>query len=302
MMLGAHVSAAGGVDKIFARGRDIGAECLQLFTRAPSQWRATPLSKETVNKFIEARAAHGNRPVFAHDIYLTNLAAADPDIRQRSLASLIDEIQRCRTLGLDGLVCHMGSHSQEEVGLCLLAEGLVKALDETEKSPVPILLETTAGQGANLGSRFEHLQFCLIHSAHHPRLRVCLDTCHVTAAGYDLRTPAAVATTLEEFDRVIGLDRLLLLHLNDSKKDMGSRVDRHHHIGRGFIGTEGFRALLHHPRLAHLPMVLETPEMDSMHAVNLALLKELRDLPPTHPGDPCAGGGPAGATLTESEA
>lgn len=279
MILGAHVSAAGGVAKVFQRAADIEAECVQLFTRAPSQWGAKPLSEAGVLEFHETRAQFGQPQVFAHDIYLTNLASSDPEVRERSLQSLIAEIERCTWLQLDGLVCHLGSNPDEAEGLRLLADGLGKAIQATEASSLPILMETTAGQGSCLGHRFEHLAYCLEHNSAHSRLQVCLDTCHVLAGGYPIDGEAGFQETLDDFSQQIGLDRLKLLHLNDSKKPLASRVDRHQHVGQGFVGLECFRRLVQHPELQGVCGIIETPEMETHHRVNLNQLKALRLVP-----------------------
>ncbi len=276
MILGAHVSAAGGVAKVFQRAAAIGAECVQLFTRAPSQWSAKPLTESTVLEFVQTRERFGNPQVFAHDIYLTNLASSDPEVRSRSLSSLVEEIERCSLLKIDGLVCHLGSNPDEMEGLRLLADGLKQALQLTDFSALPILMETTAGQGSCLGYRFEHLAYCLEHNSGHNRLQVCLDTCHVLAGGYPIDGPSGMLETLDDFSRLVGLERLKLLHLNDSKKPLASRVDRHQHVGQGFVGLECFRTLVQHPALQSVCGIIETPEMETHHQLNLNQLKDLR--------------------------
>lgn len=276
LKLGAHVSAAGGAHKIFARGREIGAECLQLFTRAPSQWKAPALTAEGIARFKEERRAHGDPPVLAHDIYLNNLAAADSDIRERSLATVVEEIGRCHQLGIDGLVCHLGAHAEQDVGLRLYSEAIAQILARTDETPVPILLETCAGQGTTLGHKLEHLASIIDFNQGHPRLGVCVDTCHLHAAGYDLRKRKDYDIFWRQFDQVLGLPRLQALHLNDSKKPLGSRVDRHDHIGQGEIGPGCFRWLIRDSRFSKLPAVIETPEMETMHAANLLTLKSMR--------------------------
>lgn len=276
MKLGAHVSAAKGLHLVFERSHALGGECVQLFTRAPSQWQAKPLTNQQIEEFRAAKIVY-QMPAFVHDIYLTNLAGED-SVRERSIESLVAEVGRCHQLGVDGLVCHLGSHPIEFEGLGRLARGLGQVLDQTQAQPVEILLETTAGQGSCLGHRLEHLQYCLEKNQHHPRLGVCLDSCHATAAGYNLDSVAAVQQYLQEFDQRVGLPRLKLLHLNDSKRECGSRVDRHQHIGEGFVGKVGFWALLHHPGLKDCCAVIETPQMETHHRLNLACLKELRHL------------------------
>lgn len=273
-LLGAHVSAAGGHARAFERARAIGADCLQIFTRAPSRWRGKPLTAALVQTFRAEREASGHPTVLAHDAYLTNLAAEDPHVYGRSLEALIDEVFRCHQLGLDGLVLHLGSHlgRGEGRGLTRFIRGLEQVMRATP--PLPLLLETTAGQGHCLGHRFEHLAEVLSRIGSQ-RLGVCLDTCHVFAAGYELRTTPGYRRTFREFQHVIGMDRLWALHLNDSKSPFGSRLDRHAHIGQGEIGAEAFRRLVTDPRLSGIPMILETPEHETMHSVNLSLLRQM---------------------------
>ncbi len=275
--LGAHVSAAGGAYKIFARGHEIGTECLQLFTRAPSQWRAAPLTTEAISQFKKERKAYGSPSVIAHDIYLNNLAGANEDIRRRSIETMVEEVGRCHQLGIDGLVCHLGAHPEgPDIGLVRYADAISEIFRRTEEQPLPILLETCAGQGTCLGHSLEHLARVIALNDGHERLGVCVDTCHVFAAGYDLRKKAQYAEFWETFDSLIGLDRLRALHLNDSKKPLGSRVDRHNHIGEGEIGPSAFRWLVRDSRFRNIPAVIETPELETMHRVNLETLKAFR--------------------------
>ena len=276
--LGAHVSASGGLPLALDRAYALKAEALQIFTRAPSRWEGRAILAEEARRFAERRAELGDPPVLAHDLYLTNLAAEDATVRARSLDSLVTEIERCELLGVDGLVCHLGSHPHEATGLKLLAEALGAVLQKTSGYRVPLWLETTAGQGNCLGHRFAHLRYCVEVNGNHPRLGVCLDTCHVFAAGYDLVTEEGYRATWDEFERELGFDRLKALHLNDSLKELGSRVDRHTNIGKGLLGQEAFRRLVQDPRLAGLPMVLETPDGPDKRgqAKDLALLRRLR--------------------------
>lgn len=279
------MSAAGGAHQIFARGQAIGAECLQLFTRAPSQWAAVPLSKDSIKLFKAERKAHGNPSVIAHDIYLNNLAAADGEIRRRSIETMVEELERCRQLGLDGLVCHLGSHADGDYGLRLYAEAITEIFERTSatKKPVPVLLETCAGQGTCLGHQLEHLARIIALNNDSARLGVCVDTCHIHAAGYDLRKRKSYDAFWRMFDDVLGLKRLRALHLNDSKKGLGSRVDRHDHIGRGEIGDSTFRWIVRDPRFRRTPAVIETPELETMHKVNLDALKAWRHVPRARP-------------------
>lgn len=261
--------------RAFERAREVGSECLQIFTRAPSRWQGRVLSELEVSEFRRAREEAGSPPVFTHDLYLSNLACPDPIIYRRSLESMVEEVTRGWALGVDGLVCHLGAHlgQGEEAGLRRYAEALREVLERTERSPLPILLETTAGQGSCLGHRFEHLGAVIAQLDREPRVGVCLDTCHVWAAGYDLHT--GYAATWRAFEREVGRERLKLLHLNDSKTPLGSRVDRHANIGLGAIGDRGFRRILRDPELRGLPMIIETPEHATGHSVDLLRLKKL---------------------------
>lgn len=279
MPLGAHMSIAGGVDKAVLRGASIGCETIQIFTKNTNQWRAKPLGPEEIARFQEARARTGIEPIFAHTSYLINLGSPQEELWEKSLASLLLEMERCAALGLPYLVMHPGAHlgAGEEAGLDRITRGLNEILARTEESGVMVLLEVTAGQGSNLGYRFEHLARLLEDSFYPERLGVCFDTCHAFAAGYDLRTPEAYAKTFDEFDRIIGIRQLKAVHLNDSRGELGSRLDRHEHIGLGRIGLEAFRLLLNDPRLRSLPMVLETPKGPDLKedVQNLATLRSL---------------------------
>lgn len=277
LKLGAHVSAAGGHHKIFTRGEELGCECLQLFTRAPSRWQANPLKPKQVEKFREARLQHGNPSVIAHDIYLNNLASAKDDIRRRSIETMVEELGRCHELGLDGLVCHIGSHPEgPETGVPLYAEAIREILDRSEDAPTPILLETCAGQGTCLGHTLEQLAEIIELNQGHPRLGVCVDTCHIFVAGYEIRKKRAYQSFWKQFRELIGMKRLKALHLNDSKKPLASRVDRHDHIGEGEIGEFPFTQLVNDKRFKNIPAVIETPESETMAKVNLDRLKSLR--------------------------
>jgi deoxyribonuclease-4 len=240
-------------------------EALQIFTKSAGQWRARTLPDDEVVLFRRRVAETGIRPVVAHNSYLINIAAAAPSLRLQSLLALGEEIDRAERLGLDALVMHPGSYTtgSEEQGLQLIADGLRTLLAERPHLALTILLEHTAGQGTNLGHRFEHLAAIIERLDGSPRIGVCLDTCHLLTAGYDLCSAEGYRHTFREFDRIVGLDRIKLFHLNDSKKPCGSRVDRHEHIGKGCLGLEPFRRLLNDPRFAKLPMLLETPKLET---------------------------------------
>jgi deoxyribonuclease-4 len=281
MFIGAHMSVAGGVHTAFARAEAVGCTALQIFVKNASQWTAKPLEDEHVRLFGEERKRTGIDRVIAHDSYLINLGSPDGELWEKSVAALVDELERCEALTLDGLVAHPGSHvgTGGDAGLARIAEGLDEVFRRTRGGRCPVLLETTAGQGTNLGHRFEHLARIRGLVAEPERVGWCLDTCHVFAAGYDLRSAAAVAETLDRFDETCGIGRLGAIHLNDSLKPFASRRDRHAHIGEGEIGRDGFAALLRDPRLADVPMVLETPKGEGLEedARNLEILRALAE-------------------------
>jgi len=263
--LGAHLSISGGLPRAVDRAVASRCEALQIFTKSAGQWRARVIPDDEMVLFRRRVADTGIHPVIAHNSYLINIAAAAPALREQSLAALLEEYDRADALGLQGLVMHPGSFttSTESDGLRLIASGL-RALLRTRRRAAPlILLEHTAGQGTNLGHRFEHLSKIIEGLDGSPRVGVCLDTCHLLAAGYDICSEEGYVQTFREFDRLVGLDRLKAFHLNDSKKPCGSRVDRHEHIGKGCLGLEAFRRLVTDPRFAGLPMLLETPKLDT---------------------------------------
>jgi len=285
--LGAHMSIAGGLPRAVDRAKASRCEALQIFTKSAGQWRARPLPPEEIALFRQRVAETGIRPVVAHNSYLINVAAALPSLRDQSLASLREELDRAEALGLDGLVMHPGSYTSgtEADGLRMIAEALGRLLNERPEGRTRILLEHTAGQGTNLGHRFEHLAEIIDRLGGTPRVGVCLDTCHLLTAGYDICSPEGYRRTFEEFDRLVGLDRIRVFHLNDSKKPCASRVDRHEHIGKGFVGLEPFRRLVNDGRFDRLPMLLETPkaegkakgaiEIDPLDQRNLDTLRSL---------------------------
>jgi len=263
--LGAHLSIAGGLPRAVDRAQASRCEALQIFTKSVGQWRARALPSDEIASFRRRVEEAGIHPVVAHNSYLINLAAASPALRAQSMAALGEELDRAEALGLDGLVMHPGSYTTgtEESGLTLIADGLAKLLAERPRARTKVLLEHTAGQGTNLGHRFEHLAAILDRLNGSPRVGVCLDTCHLLTAGYDLCSVEGYDETFREFDRIVGLDRLRVFHLNDSKKPCGSRVDHNEHIGKGCLGLEPFRRLLNDPRFSALPMLLETPKLDT---------------------------------------
>lgn len=279
-VVGAHVSIAGGIEKAFSRGVAIGCNAIQIFTRNASRWQAKPLDAAAIEAFRAARAVSPIRYVAAHDSYLINLASPDPQLRNKSIATFCDEMQRCAQLGISDLVMHPGAHMQAGIaaGLKQLIESFRTVFAEAPAG-VRILLENTAGQGTSLGSRFEELAEVL-ERLPNANFAICFDTCHAFAAGYDLRSAAAYAQTMAEFERLIGTRHLALFHVNDSKKELGARVDRHDHVGRGAIGPAGFQALMQDERFAAVAKIIETPsgEQHCDDLANLALLRRLAGL------------------------
>jgi deoxyribonuclease IV len=286
--LGAHMSIKGGLPRAVDRAAASRCQALQIFTKSAGQWRARILPGDEVALFRRRLDETGIRPVVAHNSYLINVASALPALRAQSLAALGEELDRAELLGLDGLVMHPGSYTSgsEEEGLRLIGDAIASLLADRPGARTMVLLEHTAGQGTNLGHRFEHLAAILDRVGGSPRVGVCLDTCHLLTAGYDLCSPEGYEATFRQFDRIVGLDRIRVFHLNDSKKPCGSRIDRHEHIGKGCLGLEPFRRLLNDARFRGLPMLLETPKLetaasqrrsdvDPWDARNLRALREL---------------------------
>ncbi len=279
------MSIAGGMEKAVERACRVQATALQVFVKSSNQWAARPFAEGEAERFRSAsRQAGLDRFTMAHTSHLINLASPKPELLQRSREALGVELDRCAELGIPYLVLHPGSHvgQGEEAGLAAVAASLDAVLGAGRRArsdDVMILLETTAGQGTNLGSRFEHLAAILHQAAGRDRLGVCIDTCHLLASGYEFRDRKSFRELMDEFDRSIGIGRLRGVHLNDSKTDLGSRKDRHDHIGKGFIGLEGFRPFLNDRRFDDVAMVLETPKGDDLaeDIHNLELLRGLVD-------------------------
>ncbi len=284
------MSIAGGLPRAVERARAAHCDTLQVFTKSSGQWRARPLPDAEIAEFRRLSEKLDVRPVLAHASYLINLASPDDTLRRRSGAALGEELDRAEALGLLGVVLHPGSYTttSEEEGLARIADGIVRVLATRLEQRTMLLLEHTAGQGTNLGHTFQQLGTIITEverAETATRIGVCLDTCHLLAAGYDLGSDAGYADTMRQLDEYVGLDRLRALHLNDSKTPRGSRVDRHTHIGSGHVGLSAFRRLLTDPRLEDLPMVLETPkarlgktaaiEPDPMDLENLQTLRTL---------------------------
>jgi deoxyribonuclease IV len=304
-LLGAHMSIAGGLHNALTAACGYGMETVQLFTASPSQWSVSavkarsgpgklvrkkvdqwagkPLADDAVTAFKKELKATKLKFPTAHDSYLINLASPDDGLYRRSIEAFINELERAERLGLSYLVTHPGAHlgSGEAAGLQRVAAAINETHQRCPGFKVKILLEATAGQGSTLGHRFEHLSDIISQVEEPRRVGVCLDTCHVFAAGYELQPREKYESTFNEFDRIVGLSRLKLFHLNDSMKPLGSRVDRHQHIGKGYLGIEPFRLIVNDPRFHKLPMILETPkESDGnseMDRVNLGLLREMMD-------------------------
>ncbi len=276
------MSIGGGIWKALERGEELGCDTVQIFTKNARSWRAKPLSQEEVALFKRTQQSTGIEPVVAHDTYLINLASPKDDLYEKSIEALQTELERAQALGIPYMVMHPGAHmgSGEEEGLYRIARALNLIHQRAPDLKVMVLLETTAGQETNLGWRFEHLARIIEMLEEDWRVGVCFDTCHVFAAGYDICSDDGYRRTFEEFDEVIGLERLKVIHLNDSKAPCGSRIDRHEHIGRGKIGLEAFRRLLTDDRFAELPFIIETPKGQSPQGedwdrVNLRLLRSL---------------------------
>jgi deoxyribonuclease-4 len=273
------MSVAGGVSQGLARARKIKIPAVQIFTKNNNRWQEKPQDPEEVARFREAAREFRREHLISHAAYLINLASFDDTIYGRSMAAMRDELDRAEALGLSWVVLHPGSHmgNGEDVGIKRIAESLSSLLKDTKSYTVGIALECTAGQGTALGYRFEHLAAIRKKVRSRKRLGVCLDTCHMFAAGYELRTAKGYRATMDELDATVGIEHVHAIHVNDSKKPLGSRVDRHDHIGDGELGLDGFKYLLNDPRFAHTPMMLETPKGPEMKedVRNLRRLKSL---------------------------
>lgn len=279
--LGAHMSISGGLHLAIDRAVASGCNVLQIFTRNSNQWRGKPVSDADVALFRSKFAASGLHEVVSHDIYLINLASPPGETRDKSLAAFRDELETCVRLGINKIVMHPGSHLADspQTGLTRVIEAFDQLFSLVPQFEGRVLIETTAGQGSNLGRTFEELGAIINGSRFPEKFGVCFDTCHTFAAGYDTASEEGYRDTMGQFDRLIGLERLHCFHLNDSKKGLGSRVDRHEHIGQGTLGLNPFRFILNDSRFAAVPKILETPkgDNDEMDAVNLGVLRGLVD-------------------------
>jgi deoxyribonuclease-4 len=295
-LLGAHMSIAGGVDLAVERAAEVGCHALQIFCKSSNQWKARPLPAEEVERFRRGVREKGLGAVVAHSSYLINLGSPDAALWKRSIAALAEELERCEELGVPWLIVHPGAHMGAgiDAGVRRIASGLDAAFRRTPGLTAGVLLETAAGQGSAVGSRFEEIAGILAAAADPERLGACLDTCHIFAAGYDLRTRAGWDDMLEQFDRHVGLPRLRALHVNDSLKGCGSRVDRHEAIGDGELGLWPFLFLMNEPALKGRPLLLETPKSDD-GAEDRRNLRTLRSLVgrTSLPRPPAAAGGGA---------
>lgn len=280
-LLGSHMSVAGGVHTAFERGTRIGCSTMQVFVKNASQWFGKPPSEEDISKYKTEEAKTTIRPVVAHAAYLINLCATNKEILSRSQNAFLDELKRCEMFGIHALIFHPGAHlgAGESDGIRKIAESINVVHQKTDNFRVLTTLECTAGQGSAIGYRFEHLHDIIDLVDSKDRMAVCLDTCHLFAAGYDIGTEAGWVETIQLFNDIVGLDRLAAIHVNDSKRERGSRVDRHHHIGKGMIGLTGFRMLMRDERLKTIPKILETEKGNDMRedVENMSTLKSLLD-------------------------
>lgn len=279
MPLGAHMSIAGAIYNAVLSGQKATCEVIQIFTKSSNQWKAKELTDEEVARFFDEQKQTGVKVICSHVSYLINLASPDDELYQKSMDAFEIELERCHLLKIPQLVIHPGSHvgSGEETGLRRIATAINKVLEQLPDGKSSVCLETTAGQGTNLGYRFEQLAQIINMVDDKSRISVCLDSCHIFAAGYALSDPKEYRNTIKEFDTIIGLKRLKVLHLNDSKKPFSSKKDRHEHIGRGEMGIEPFRNILNDHRLNRKPMILETPKGEDL-LEDIENLKTLRAL------------------------
>ena len=281
MLAGVHASIAGGIHKALFRGKSLGCNTIQIFLRSNLAWNPGRFTREEAAKFAQAQRETGIAPVVAHNCYLVNLASTNPTTLSRSLEATEEELRRAEVLGVPYLVIHPGAHlgAGEKAGLGKIAEGIDRAIANSGTQSVRILLETTAGQGTVLGSRFEQLAEVIAKSAFTERIGVCYDTCHTFAAGYDIRTLENYHATMNEFASIIGIERLLTFHFNDALNPLGSRIDRHTHIGKGYLGELAFGFILRDKRFERIPKILETPKgtrrRRSWDKINLDTLRRL---------------------------
>ncbi|MEM7347068.1 MAG: deoxyribonuclease IV [Chloroflexota bacterium] len=278
MLIGAHVSTAGGVDKSFDRATAIECTAFQIFTKSNRQWKARPLKPDEIERY-HAKLEDTGLPVVCHASYLINIGATDETVWNKSLDALVIELERCEQLKIPSLVLHPGAHMKQgvEAGIANVVRGLDAVHAQLPGYQVKVTLEITAGQGTALGSKFEEIGQIIDNCEQSERLAVCFDTCHALAAGYEFRTPESYQAMIQAFDSAIGLERLTVFHFNDSEKDLGSHVDRHTHIGEGFVGLEPFGYFLNDPQFKQVPFLLETPKDDDPED-DIRNLEKLRGL------------------------
>lgn len=275
MRIGGHFPISKGLVHALKMTHDSGGNTLQLFTKNPGQWNAREIKSEEACEFIEKAEELDIAPLIVHDSYLINLASPDESLLEKSRQAFMEEMERAEMLGAKYLVTHMGVHkgAGDDRGLKTLAESVTLCLEKTKTKKVQILLETTAGQGTQLGYRFEHIGRVLKLTGNHSHVGACMDTCHIFAAGYDLSTEEGFKRTIDEFQREIGWEHLKLIHANDAKKPLGSRVDRHEYIGEGYIGREAFERMITNPLFREIPFIIETKDPEKMHRVYIGMLK-----------------------------
>jgi deoxyribonuclease-4 len=279
MLLGVHVSTAGRIYEAIGRAQEFGCNTMQIFSRSPQRWRESSLEAGDIEEFRRRLVQAKIKPLFIHIPYLINLASPYPKLYKASIQAYIEDIREAGALGADYIVTHMGSHKEtsEEEGLARLIDALDKIISETSDSNVGILLENTAGSGSWLGYKFIHQKEVIQCLGRKERLGLCFDTAHAYLAGYDIATKEGLAATLDEIEELVGLDLIKLIHLNDAKGKLGTKHDRHDHIGKGSIGLEGMKRIINHPKLKNLPFILETPKKSASDDVrNLNLVRKLR--------------------------
>jgi len=275
--LGAHTSISGGHSKAIHTGAELGCDVIQIFSKNQMQWRSKPLQDQEVKEFREAVNETRVLPMAVHVAYLINLASPEKRIHGQSMEAFTDELRRCEQLEIPYLIMHPGSHmdSEPQQGLDKIAKSIDRSLKDSETSKTMVLLESTAGQGTNLGYTFEQLQYMIDKSTLPERIAVCIDTCHIFTAGYDIRDAETWSNTKKKISRTVGLTKIKTFHMNDSKKEFGSKRDRHERIGQGEIGLEGFRQVVNDPDFKNIPMILEIPGGNDAYAEDLKLLRSL---------------------------
>ncbi|HSW75914.1 MAG TPA: deoxyribonuclease IV [Candidatus Saccharimonadales bacterium] len=278
LLIGAHVSIAGGFHKAILAGEEIGATCIQIFTKSNRQWKAKPITKQEIESFQAQQKNSSIQVVVAHAAYIINLGSTSHETVEKSVHALVEELKRCDALKIPYLVVHPGTmhfKDDEQKSLIFIADQINKVLDQAKPTYVTLLIETMAGQGSILGYTFKQLATIIHHIKHKKHIAVCLDTCHVFASGYTFNTPASYKKMLHDFDEAIGLNMIKAIHMNDSKKDSGTKIDRHEHIGKGKIGANAFTYILKDKKFAHVPKILETPQNDPVadNKKNMATLR-----------------------------